>query len=105
MAAIGGEQRNVGIDSKGVIAPVPGSDHPPVKVEDSRQLPAVECNDCAPIPDTRERRDDAQALFTLGCGWRAALIIRSSVRSAAISSSSSQSFARTGSTSSPHGVP
>ncbi len=37
------------------------------------QFLAVERGDWAPVPGCRERRDDAQALFTFGCGWRAAL--------------------------------
>ena len=35
MAAEGGEDRHVGIDSERIIAPVPGRDHAAVKVEDS----------------------------------------------------------------------
>jgi len=66
MAAIGREQGDVRIDPKRIIAPVSGGDHPPVEVEDPQQLTAVECRDWAPIPDTRERRDHAQALFALG---------------------------------------
>ena len=50
MAAEGREDRHVGIDPKRVIAPVPGGDHPPVKVEDAGQFPAVECGDRAPVP-------------------------------------------------------
>ena len=68
MAAEGGENRDVGIDPERVIPPVPGRHHPAVKVEDPRQLPAIEGGDWAPVPDTRERRDDAQALFTFGRG-------------------------------------
>ena len=73
MAAVGREHRHVGIDPKRVIAPVPGRDHPPVEVEDADQFPAIESGDWAPVPRMRERRNDAQALFTFGWGWRARL--------------------------------
>ena len=68
MPAKGGEDRNVGIDPQRIIAPVPRSDHPPIKVEDARQLLPIESGDRAPVPRRRERRDDAQALFTFGWG-------------------------------------
>ena len=35
--------------------------------------PAIKSGDCAPVPSVRERRDDAQALFALGSGWRRGL--------------------------------
>ena len=73
MAAEGRENRDVGIDPQRIIAPVTGRDHAPVKVEDPRQLGAVESGDWAPVPGTRERRDDAQALLAFGCGWRRGL--------------------------------
>src|SRR6478672_1124818 len=100
MAAKGGEHRHVRIDPQGVIAPVASGDHPAIEVENLGQLLAVERGDWAPIPGCGERRDDAQADLTLSCGWRAALSVFNSLRSAAISSSSSLSLARTGSTSS-----
>ncbi len=68
MAAVSGEDRDVGIDAQRVIAPMSGSDHPAVEIEDPRQLPAIETRDWAPVPYTRERRNDAQADFTFGCG-------------------------------------
>ena len=68
MAAIGGEDRDVRVDAKRIIAPMPCSDHPTIEVEDPRKLPAIETGNWAPVPYTRERRDDAQADFTLGCG-------------------------------------
>ena len=105
MAAVGCEDGDVGIDAKRIIAPVPGGDHPAVKVEDPSQLPAIETRDWAPVPYTRERRDDAQADFTFGCGWRAVFSTATSFRNASISFSSSARRARTGSMSSPHGVP
>ena len=105
MATIGGEHGHIGVDPQRIILPMPRRDHPPVEVEDAHQLPAIESGDGLPVPDTRERRDDAQALFTFGCGWRAGLSSATSLRSSAISFSSSISRARTGSTSSPHGVP
>ena len=64
-----GEHRHVGIDPQRIIAPMPSGDHAPVKVEDPLKLPAVESGDWAPVPSLRERRDDAQALFTFGRGW------------------------------------
>ena len=105
MAPEGGEHCDVGIDPQRIVAPMAGGDHPAVKIEDLHQLRAVERGDWAPVPWVGERRDDAQALFTFGWGWRAALSAFSSFLSSAISSSSSHSRARTGSTSSPHGVP
>ena len=67
MAAIGREDRDIGIDPKRVIPPVPGSHHAPIKIEDSHELGTLEAGDWAPIPDWRERRNDAQALFAFGC--------------------------------------
>jgi len=66
MTAESGEDRHIGIDPKRIVAPVAGGDHPPVKVEDPLELLAVESGDWAPVPGRRERRDDAQALFTFG---------------------------------------
>src|SRR4249919_3850857 len=105
MAAIGGENRDVGIDADCVIAPVPSSDHPSVEIEDARKLGAVEAGNRAPVPGSRERRDNAQALLTFGRGWLALFMAATSWRSWATSSSSSASRTRAGSTSSPHGVP
>lgn len=68
MAPVSGEDGNVRIDPKGIIAPVSRRDHPAVKVEDASKLPTIESGDWLPVPGTRERRDDAQALFTLGWG-------------------------------------
>ena len=70
-AAKGGEHRHVGIEPHAIIAPMPGRDHPPVKIEDALQLGAVECGNGTPVPRMRKRRDDAQALLTFGLGWRA----------------------------------
>ena len=69
-----------------IVAPVAGRDHPTIQVEDPHQLQAVESGDWAPVPGLRERRDDAQALFTFGWGWRASLERPSSLRSSSISS-------------------
>jgi hypothetical protein len=66
MPAVGSEDRDVGIDPQRIIPPMTGNHHPPVKVEDSLKLPPIERGDWAPVPFTRERRDDAQALFTFG---------------------------------------
>ena len=68
MAAKGGEHGYVGIDPKRIIAPVAGRDHPPVKIEDARQVPCGRSWRLGAGPRCRERRDDAQALLTLGCG-------------------------------------
>ena len=103
--AIGREDCDVGIDAKRIIPPVAGGDHPPVEIEDSGPFDAVETGNRAPVPWSRERRDDAQALLTFGRGWQAALKLATSLRSSSISLSSSPMRARTGSTSSPHGVP
>ena len=64
----GSEDRHVGIDPERIIAPVARGDHSAVKVEDPLKLLSIECGDWAPVPGRRERRDDAQALFTFGCG-------------------------------------
>ena len=68
-AAKRGEHRHLRIERQAVIAPMPGRDHPPVKVEDPLQLAAVEGGDGVPVPRVRERRDHAQALFALGAAW------------------------------------
>ena len=105
MPAKGSKHGNIRIDPKRIVAPVSRSDHPSIKVEDAHQFFAIERSDWAPIPGRRERRDDAQALFTFDCGALAALNDFSSLRSSSISSSSSANRVRTGSRSSPHGVP
>src|SRR6476469_2846922 len=99
------EDGNVWVDPQRVIPPMARCDHPAVEIQDPVQLLAFKRGDWAPVPGCRERRDDAQALFTFGWGCRAALNDLSSLRSSAISSSSSHRRALTGSTSSPHGVP
>jgi hypothetical protein len=68
MAAVSGEDRYVGIDPQRVIAPVAGGDHSSIEIEDSQKLLAVEAGNRAPVPGWRERRDNAQALFTFGRG-------------------------------------
>src|SRR5437763_4842753 len=105
MTAEGGEDRHVGVDAKRIVAPMTGGDHPPVKVEDLHQLLALEGRDLPPLPFGGERRDDTQANFTFGWDWAGFFRALSSRRSSAISSSSSVRRARTGSTSSPQGVP
>ena len=106
MAAIGGEHRHVGIDPQRIIAPVPGSDHPAVEVEDAHQLLAIERGDWAPVPGARERRDDAQALFTFGCGCRAAFSASTSLPQLVNLVLELDDAARAPDrTSSPHGVP
>src|SRR5688572_11021755 len=88
-----------------VIAPMPRGNHAPVKVQDTLELGPVECGNGAPVPGMRERRNDAQALFAFGAGCRVVLMVAISLRSSAISFSSSQMRTRTGSMSSPQGVP
>ena len=106
MAPEGGEHRHVGIDPQRIIAPMAGRDHPAIEVEDAHQFLPVERGDRAPVPGWRERRDDTQALLTFGCGWR-----RSPERLHFLAQRRDLFFelaelrARTGSTSSPHGVP
>ena len=68
MAAVGREDRNVGIDPQRIIAPVAGGDHSSIEVEDPQKLLSVEAGNWAPVPGWRERRDDAQALLTFACG-------------------------------------
>ena len=104
-AAECGEHRDVRIEPHAVIAPMAGSDHPAVEVENPLKLFPVERRNRPPVPRMRKRRNDAQALFTLGLGWLRARNSATSRRSAAISSSSSVRRARPGSQSSPHGVP
>src|SRR5690242_11320258 len=105
MPPVCGKNRDIGIDPQRIVAPMPGGDHPAVEIEDSRKLFAVESGDRAPVPARRERRDDAQALFALGWGWRALFNTLSSARSSSISCSISLRRTRTGSQSSPNGVP
>lgn len=62
------EYRHIRIEPHAIIAPVPGCDHPPVKVEDAPQFHPVECRNRPPVPRMRKRRNDAQALFTFGAG-------------------------------------
>ncbi len=50
VAAIGGEDGNIGIDPQRIVAPVAGSDHPAIEVEDAHQLLAVESGNWAPVP-------------------------------------------------------
>ena len=99
------EHRNVGADVDCVIAPVASNHHPPIQIEDPLELQAIKGGDWAPVPGKRERRNDTQALFTLGWGWRADFIAATSLRSSSICCSSSTSLIRAGSQSSPHGVP
>ena len=63
-----GEYSHVRIEPHPVIAPVPGRDHPPVKVQDASKFHPVECRNRPPVPRMRKRRNDAQALFTFGTG-------------------------------------
>jgi hypothetical protein len=67
-AAKGGENGDVGIEPKAVIPPVPRSHHSSIQVENALQFSAVERRNGSPIPRMRKRRDDTQALFTLGSG-------------------------------------
>jgi len=67
-AAEGREHRHIGIEPHAVIAPVSGCDHSSVKVEDPLKLFPVERRNGTPVPRMRKRRDDAQALLTLGLG-------------------------------------
>jgi len=66
VASVCREHRHVEIDPERIILPVTSRDHASIEVEDPHQLPAVESGDWAPVPVTRERRDDAQALLTFG---------------------------------------
>ena len=63
-----GEDGNLDAHVECVIAPMPRCDHPAVEVEDALDLKPVKCRNRAPVPWMRERRDDAQALFTFGAG-------------------------------------
>ena len=63
-----GEYGHVGIDPQRIIAPVAGDDHATIEVEDAGELASFKSGDWAPVPLRRERRDDAQALLTLGWG-------------------------------------
>ena len=101
------EYRRVGIDPERVIAPVARRNHSAIQIQDPLQFPAIEGCNGAPIPARRERRDDAQADFTRGWGWawRAALRAFNSARSSSSSCSRSLIRTRTGSQSSPQGVP
>ena len=64
----GSEGRHIGIEPQAIVAPMPGCDHPSIEIQDSLKLGAVECRNRTPVPRMRKRRDDAQALFTLGWG-------------------------------------
>src|SRR6478609_1218378 len=72
-AAEGGEAGDVDVEMHRIVAPMPGGDHAAVKVEDATQLAAVESGQRPPVPWSRERRNDAQALFALGAGARRVL--------------------------------
>ena len=63
-----GKDRDVRIEPHPVIAPVPGGDHPAVKVEDALKLFPVERRNRPPVPRMRKRRNHTQALLTFGCG-------------------------------------
>ena len=99
------EAGNVDVEVHGIVPPVTGGDHAPVKVEQAPKLNPVECGNWTPIPRMRKRRHDAQALFAFGAGARLAFSCATSARSASTSASSSARRTRPGSTSSPHGVP
>src|SRR5690606_21454057 len=101
----GSETGDVFVEMHRIVAPVTGSDHPPVEVEDALQLASVESGQWMPVPLVWKRRDYTQALFAFGAGARLALSETTSALSAAISSSISASRARPGSQSSPQGVP
>jgi len=68
MPAIRREGRDVGIEAKPIVLPVAGRDHPAVKIEDTAELLPIESCGWVPVPVTRERRYDTQALFTFGRG-------------------------------------
>ena len=67
-AAKGCEHGNIGIEPQPVVAPMAGSDHPSIKVEDALKFGTIESGNGSPIPRMRKRRDDAQALLTFGSG-------------------------------------
>ena len=67
-ATEGCEDSNFRIKPNSIIAPVPGRDHASVKIKDALKLRPVESSNRTPIPRMRKRRDDTQALFTLGWG-------------------------------------
>ena len=52
------------LERHGVIAPMPGGDHPSVQVEDVLKFAAIEGGDGPPITWPGKRCDDAQARFT-----------------------------------------
>ncbi len=66
VAAEGGENGDIEVDAQRIIPPMPGRDHPPVKIEDALQLGPVERGNLAPVPVAWEWRNYAQALFALG---------------------------------------
>ena len=66
--AKGREHGNVCVEPKPVVAPMAGSDHPSIKVQDALKFGTIECRNGSPIPRMRKRRDDAQALLTFGSG-------------------------------------
>ena len=62
------EHGNVGVEPQPIVAPMAGSDHSPIKVEDTLQFCTIECRNGSPVPRMRKRRDDTQALLTFGSG-------------------------------------
>src|SRR5688500_16007540 len=99
------EDRHVGADVNGIVAPVPRRDHPAVKVQNPLDLETVERGNRPPVPRMRERRNDAQALFTFGADCRAAFSAATSFHSSSMTAWSSASCALPGAQSSPQGVP
>ena len=106
MAPEGRENRDVGIDPQRIIAPVPGRDHPPIEVEDPRSARVR-----SKVAIGRRSQGRGNGAMTLKRFWPSAAAgavpsaLAISLRSSSISCSSSPIRARTGSTSSPHGVP
>lgn len=66
MATKGRKTGDIAAEIHRIIAPVPGRDHPPVKVEDAGQFNTIKGGNRVPIPRPGKGRDDVQALFALG---------------------------------------
>lgn len=105
VSAKGREQGEVGVEAERIVAPLARRDHPAIEVDDTVKFLSVESGGLAPVPGTRERRDDVQALFAFGRGVPDPTWFFRSALSKAISRSNSHSRASTGSAISLHGVP
>ncbi len=66
MTAEGCEDCDIEINAKRIVPPVASRDHSTVEIHDPRQFLAIKGGNRAPVPESGKRRDNAQALFTLG---------------------------------------